>query len=198
MSIMYGAVFVQHLLLSLVPWLVGLAVGGGLGYGCALVARALFSNRPALRRPLMLLPWRTVAVTLPLLSPLIPVLLGLGRLAGAAIVGLFVFLFAFPLAVVTLLEHRYPSPLAVRLIAQARTLGTASVAVAAVMTRVAGSGGAGALILEGIQLLDYYAVFMGFSVVALLALMVDLLLGGLQLRFSLSARGAQPLQSAVV
>jgi ABC-type proline/glycine betaine transport system permease subunit len=177
--------FGEHLLISLVPWLAGATVGGGLGYACALVARRLFSTFPGLRKASMLLPWRTAAVTLPLLSPLVVILVGLGVVAGATMVGLFVLLFALPFTVVALLEQWYPSPLAVRLIAGARTLATASVAVAAVGPPVAGSGGAGVLIFQqGMRLLDYSQMLMGFSIVVFLALMIDVLLGALQLLFS--------------
>jgi len=182
------SIFGEHLLISLVPWLAGVVVGGGLGYACALVARRLFSTLPGLRRASTLLPWRTVVVTLPLLSPLVTVLIGLGRVAGAAMVGLFVFLFALPFTVVALLEQWYPSPLVVRLIAGARTLATASVAVAAVGPPLAGSGGAGVLIFQqGMLLLDYPQMLRGFAIVVLLALMIDILLGVLQLCYSPSA-----------
>lgn len=177
------SIFSEHLLISLVPWLTGIVAGGVLGYACALVARRLFSTRPGLRTVSMLLPWRTVAVTSPLLSPLVVVFVGAGTMAGAVMVGLFVFLFAVPLTVVTLLEHWYPSPLVVRLIATARTLATASVAVAAVGPPVAGSGGAGVLIFQGMRLLDYPQMLKGFLIVVLLALLVDVLLGVLQLLF---------------
>jgi ABC-type proline/glycine betaine transport system permease subunit len=100
-------------------------------------------------------------------------------------VGLFVLLFALPFTVVALLEQWYPSPLAVRLIAGARTLATASVAVAAVGPPGVGGGGAGDLIFQqGMRLLDYAQMFRGFSTVVFIALMIDVLLGVLQLLFA--------------
>jgi ABC-type proline/glycine betaine transport system permease subunit len=71
----------------------------------------------------------------------------------------------------------------VRFIARARTLATASVAVAAVGPPVAGSGGAGVLIFQGMRLLDHAQMLRGFSIVVLLALLVDVLFGALQLLF---------------
>jgi len=112
-------------------------------------------------------------------------------------VALFVFLFALPFTVSTLLEHWYPSLLVVRLIAGSRILATASVVVAAFTPMVAGSGGAGVLIFEGWRLLDYPQVLRGFSCVILLALVSDILLGALQLLFSRTSRKAQPVQSAI-
>jgi hypothetical protein len=184
--------FGEHLLISLVPWLAGVVVGGGLGYVCALVARRLFSTFPGLRKASMLLPWRTVSVTLPLLSPLVVIPVGLGIVAGAVMVGLFVLLFALPFTMAILLEQWYPSPLVVRFIARARTLATASVAVAAIGPPMAGGGGAGVLIFQqGMRLLDYAQMFRGFSTVVFLALMIDVLLGVLQLLFSRTSKSQQ-------
>jgi ABC-type proline/glycine betaine transport system permease subunit len=179
------SVFTQHLLISLVPWLAAVVIAGGLGYACALAARSLSSRLPALRRASMLLPWRTVAVTLPLLSPLVVIPIGLGPTAGAIIVGLFVFLFALPSTAVALLEQWYPSPLVARLIAIARTLAVASVTVAAIGPPMVGGGGAGVLIFQqGMRLLDYPQMLRGFSAVVILALVADLVLGTLQLLLS--------------
>jgi hypothetical protein len=197
MSLVYGAILAQHLLISLLPWLAGVVGGGGLGYACALGARSLLSSRPGLRGPLMLLPWRTVALTLALLSIFVPILVGLGTMAGATIVGLLAFLLALPFTVVTLLEHWYPAGLGVRLIAGVRTLGTASVAVAAATATVTGSGGAGALIFQGMRTLDSYQLLGGLSIVVLLALIIDVLLGGLQLVLSYTSTKADPVESAV-
>jgi hypothetical protein len=198
MSVSVLAVLVEHALISLAPWLVGVVVGGGLGYACARAARVLISALPGLRRVSMLLPWRTAAVTVPLLSPLTPVLLGLGTVAGATMVALFVFLFALPFTSSTLLEHWYPSSLAVRLIGGFRILATASVAVATSAPMVAGSGGAGVLIFrEGWSLLDYSQVLRGLCVVIVLALMVDILLGALQVLFGrTSGRALEPREVA--
>lgn len=197
MSLVYGTIVAQHLVIALLPWLAGVVGGGGLGYACAVVARALFSKRPALRRPLILVPWRTIAVTLPLLSVFVPAVLGLGMITGMAIVGLFVFSFAFPFTVATLLDHWHPSRLLSHLIAGARTLGTASVVVAAATAMVGGGGGAGAMIFYGMSIPEHGELLVGLSIVVLLALMVDVLLGGLQLLFSLDFRMAGTAQEAV-
>jgi len=65
------SVLTQHLLISLAPWLVAVIIAGALGTVWALAARSLFSRVPAQQRASILLPWRTVAVGLPLLSPLV-------------------------------------------------------------------------------------------------------------------------------
>ena len=195
MSMMYGSILAQHLLISLLPWLAGVALGGVLGYGCARLARRLFRARPTLRRPLALLPWRTAALTLAFLSIFVPTLVGLGTMAGATIVGLLVFLLAFLFTVITLLEHWYPAGIGVRLIAGIRTLGAASVAMAAATTTATGSGGAGALIFQGMRTLDSYQLLGGLSIVVLLALNIDVLLGGVQLLLSYTSMKAEPVES---
>ena len=60
----------------------------------------------------------------------------------------------------------------------------ASVIVATLMPPVVGSGGAGVLIREGYQSLDYAQMFGGLAIVVLLSLIVDLLLGALQFLLS--------------
>ena len=174
----------EHLMISLLPWLVGVLVGGSLGYICARVIHSLFSTLPGLRRPSTLLPWRTAVMALPLLSPLIPVLIGLGVIAGATAVGFLVSVFALPFIAGIVLEHWYPSTPDVRLAGGIRTLAVASVIVATLMPPVVGSGGAGVLIREGYQSLDYARTFGGLAIVVLLSLIVDLLLGALQFLLS--------------
>ncbi|MGD8998359.1 MAG: hypothetical protein PVH80_09630 [Anaerolineae bacterium] len=174
------SVFIHHLVISLMPWLIGVVLASGLGYVGAPAARGLFSRSPGWRRASLLLPWRTVAVSVPLVSPWVATLVGLGAVAAAIVVGLFVFLLALPVTVTVRLEKWYPSPPSVRFVAWIRTLAAASVTVAAVAAPMVGGGGAGSLILEGMRALNYAQMFRGFAVVIILALMIDLALGALQ------------------
>jgi hypothetical protein len=177
-------VFGEHLVISLVPWLAAVIVGGGLGYLLAVLVRWPYARPPGLRRPSTLVPWRTVATALTFvaLSPAVPVFTGLGPLAGATMVLLFAFVWAMPCTASIVLDHWYPSSLAARLVGGFRTLAIATVSISTLTPTMAGSGGAGRLLFqEGWQLLDYPAVVSGFLVVVLLALAIDLLLGGLQI-----------------
>ena len=54
------AAVVAHLLVTLIPWFIGMAIGGGLGALCGYGIRTAFSAMPALRQPFVLLPWRTL------------------------------------------------------------------------------------------------------------------------------------------
>ena len=188
-------VFGEHLAISLVPWFVAVLTGGSLGYLLAAVARWLYARIPGLRPASTLLPWRTAAMTLTVvaLSPLIPAFIGLGTAAGATMVTLFAFAWIVPCTASTVLDHWYPSSLTWRLIGGFRTLAAASVAVATLTSTAAGSGGAGRLVYqEGLGLLDHPQVAKGFLVVVLLALVIDLLLGALQI-----AAAARELQDCL-
>ena len=136
----------------------------------------------------MLLPWRTAAVSLPLLMPFVATPIGLGPLAAGIAVGLFIFLFALPLTVSVRLETWYPLAARVRFIAGVRTLAAASVAVAAVAAPTVGGGGAGSLFLEGMRALDHGQMSGGFFAVVILALVIDLALGAAQMLFSSDER----------
>jgi osmoprotectant transport system permease protein len=177
-----GRRIVEHLLISLLPLLAGVAVGGGLGAVCALVVRALFSALPGLRKLSILLPWRTILMGLLLLiwTPFIAIRLGIGVATGAVTVGLVMFLLALVFTVAALTEHWHPSPLAIRLLAGARTLAAASGVIAAGAGFV-GGGGIGFLMIQGMNLLQYDLAWKGWLVIVILALVLDLLLGIVQL-----------------
>ena len=97
---------VVHFLMTCIPWFIGIAVGGGLGVLCGLGIRALFSARPALRRPLVLLPCRTFVMGLLMVvwSPFFVTILGIGPIAGGVMVAGSVSVLARAFAATTLLE----------------------------------------------------------------------------------------------
>lgn len=195
MSLRLGYVIGEHILISFIPWLVGCVAGGSLGYICAIVVCRLFSRDPGLRRVSLLAPWRTAIVVLALasFSPFVPVFVGLGTAAGGAMIALFVFLFALPFTASTLIGHWFPASLTVRLVGGFRTLATVAVTAASFTPTVAGSGGAGQLIFyEGWLLADYSQVLRGFAVVILLNLIIDVLLGMLQIVLSRSQKRPAP------
>ena len=171
------AAVVAHVLTTWIPWLIGIAVGGGLGVLCGHGIRAIFSARPTLRRPL-LLPWRTFVMGLLMVvwSPFIVSLLGLGPIAGGVMVGALVCLLALAFTATVLVERWHPSPLGAQLIGGARTLAVASGLIAAGVGLVCG-GGVGHLILAGARALQYGLMWKSLSVVLALALALDLLLG---------------------
>ncbi|MGD9049390.1 MAG: hypothetical protein PVF77_15135 [Anaerolineae bacterium] len=167
---------VVHLLITCIPWLIGIAVGGGLGVLCGLGIRAVFTTSPALRRASVLLPWRTLVMGLLMgvWSPFIASLLGLGPITGGVMVAGSVCVLAMAFAATTLLEYWYPSPLASRLAAGTRTLAVASGMIAAGVGLL-GGGGLGYIILEAARVSQYGVMWKGLLVA--LALVLDLTLG---------------------
>lgn len=170
--------FTQHLLLSLVPWLIGSTLGGVIGYGIALLIKILLVSFPGIRDPMVFAPWRTIIMTSLLLvySPFMVAWVGLGNTATLLMVGFFVFLLALPTATGILFEKWYPTSIVVRLVAAARTLATSSIGIA-VTAGIYSTGGLGPIMIEHMRLLEYSSVFSTLFIVAAITLMVDMLLG---------------------
>ena len=173
-----AAAVVAHLLITWIPWLIGIAGGGGLGALCALGIRAIFRAMPALRGPSVLLPWRTLLMGLLLVicSPFVVTLLGLGPTAGGVMVGGAVCLLAAAFTATMLVEHGHPSPLGAQLIGGGRTLAMAS-GLIAVGVGLLGGGGLGPIILEAVRLQQYGLMWKGLLLILALALVLDLILG---------------------
>jgi len=169
---------VEHFLMSLIPWIVGVIVGGGLGVACALVVRLIFSTLPRLRWLSALIPWRTIVMGLLVVvwTPFIVARFGLGPTAGGAMVGLSMLLLGFSVIGGMLVEHWHPSPLAVRLIGAGRTLVTGAV-VLAVGAGFVGGGGIGFVVMQAFRLLEYRMAWTGIGAVVGLLLVLDLAFG---------------------
>jgi len=169
---------VEHFLMSLVPGIVGVLVGGGLGVIYALLLRQLLSARPGVRWLLALLPWRTVVMGLLVVvwTPFIVARLGLGPTAGGVMVGLSVLLLGSSVTGWMLVEHWHPAPLAVRLIGAGRTLMTGAV-VLAVGAGFVGGGGIGFMVIQYFRLFKYGMAWTWIGAVVGLLLLLDLVFG---------------------
>jgi len=188
----------EHVFISLLPLIVGLVLGGGLGVACALIARLLLNALPGLRKIAILVPWRTVLVTLILLIwvPFLAIRLGLGVKTGAISVGLIIFLVGWAATIGMLIEHWFPAPLGVRIIAGIRTVATASGPIAAGVGLM-GGGGLGFLIIQGMRLLNYKLAWQGLLAVAILTLALDLVVGAVQLVVSYVVGGREKTGAAM-
>ena len=168
-------------------WLIGIIAGGGLGYLCALTLRSVSTAFPQLRKPAVLIPWRTVIMAL-LLFISLPVLVimqfGLGAKSGTISVGLTVFLLALVYAISVLLEYWHANRLLSRLVSGARTLATASPVFTALFGFF-GGGGAGSIAIQSLRLFDFKTAVRAYFSVILLILFADILLG--LLHYSLQA-----------
>jgi hypothetical protein len=176
------SIILEHLLVSLGAWAVGVIVGGGLGILIALKVRTLFIAAPHLRRFSMFIPWRTVVLNL-LIIPWTPAsipLVGFGSASVWLNTSLAMFLFAMPFTTSLLLERWYPSPFAIRLMAGLRTLATASL-VAAALAGLNGGYGIGWYMLQSLFALDYGSLLRECLILASVVLILDVLLGIVQL-----------------
>jgi hypothetical protein len=171
-----------QLLLSLIPWLVGLVVGGGFGYFFARWLRPLIAKRVGLRRGLMWIPWRSVIVVLPYLAFFAPIYFGLGLIAGSFIVGIYVFILSIPFTAVTFLNHWFPLPLRNRVISLARMIAVGAISIAAA-TGIIGGFVAGSQMVESFRILNYAGFFTVFFMVLCIAMLIDLLFGAVQFAF---------------
>lgn len=169
----------EHLLLSLASWLAGWILGVAVGYGIASLVKKLVISSAGLRDPLLLIPWRTIIMALLLIvySPLIPVWVGLGSRAAFLMVGGILFLLASVVVTGILLERDYPTPIAVRLVATARTLATSSVIITIFASIFGAGSGIGQLLIQHLNLLDSSFLFSTWLLVVAMTLLVDLLLG---------------------
>ncbi len=170
----------QHLLISLLPWAIGMAAGTSLGYIIAKAAERLFAVNPSWRKWSVFIPWRCIAVTAPLLYPLVPIRTGLGLFAGVTMVGAFVFVFALFLTTIIFIEQKNPSPMLKRLASLARTLATASVIIA-VFGGWVGGGGLGHALGQAWLSFDHVQATRIFLEIATITLLVDIMLGVVQL-----------------
>lgn len=193
---MATSIIIDHIVISIVAWLVGVAVGGAAGYLCSVLARALFASVPNSRTLSILIPWRTVLLGLLMVTwtPTIVLVVGLGRVADMITTALVTSFLAAPLVVSVFLENSYPSPLAIRLIAALRTLGTASPVILAAAGMFAG-GGIGGTMLTATMLLQYNLLLQAWLVVVSLVLVVDILLGIVQMRVQNSVTKQQALHA---
>jgi hypothetical protein len=175
----------EHGLISLVGWLAGAIVGGGLGYAWARLIRFALSSSPAWRAPCILLPWRTGLMVLlllvsPVFVPVLAFLFGIGVTTGMISVGLTILVLALLVTATLLLEDWFPSSPVVRLVSVARTLAAGSV-VLTTSVGLLGGGGIGFKISQSLNLLQYDMLLRWGLTLAVVILIFDLSLGMLHL-----------------
>lgn len=192
---MTTAIVVEHLLISLGGWLLGVTLGGALGALIAYGTRRLFSATPNLRRVSTLIPGRTVLLNLLIVAwtPASIMVMGLRPSAGLLNMSLVMALFTLPLMLSLLLERWYPSRFAVRVIAGLRTLATTSL-VATIFW--GDSHGIGGYMSRSLNDLHVEGLFQGWLVLAILVLILDVSLGIVQLMVSDRLEVRQALHSA--
>ena len=80
----------EHLGVSLIPWLIFMLVGGGLGYLFATLFRHWFQGHPRSFHLIVLLPWRSIVILTTLVVVNTPLMIwnfGLGTLSASLAIG---------------------------------------------------------------------------------------------------------------
>lgn len=172
----------EHILLTIIPWLAGIGVGGLLGAITATAAYYLFKSVRVLRKVAILLPWRGIVATLAviILMPFIVREIGLGPTAGGLMVGLVLTLLTWGFSVVVLVDNWHPISPVVQMIGLARTLLMAG-EVLAVLVGFVGGGGVGFIAMRGFNLFRMEMVWQNIAVVAVTALVLDIVLGAIHM-----------------
>jgi hypothetical protein len=181
------------LLIALGAWLIGGTIGVALGIFIARFAHNLFIAAPHLHRLSVLLPWRTVVLSLLIVTwtPVGVVLIGLRPLLGLVNTGLDILLLALLLVVSFLFEQWFSSPFVVHVIAGMRTLATLSLAAAAFLSDFFGIGWyMTRSIVNGLD-----EVFQYWLILVVSILIVDLVLGIIQLVVADHVEDSQWLRS---
>ena len=168
--------FVQHAVLSLVPGAFGALLGVVLAQ--FILKRTLGRESGSRHGAAYWIPWRGLLVALfvfLLPNVFLVTWLGLGSLAAS----LTIFLTALLLALTMFIHlsgasERDQSP-GFRSFSSLRTALTAAVGLG-VIGNYFGVGGAGFLIQHGIQALEYQQMWLGYAIVAVLAILTDLVL----------------------
>ena len=185
----------EYILITLIPLLVGIIIGGGLGTLLALAGRAIYRSSPLIRKIALILPWRTLLLGLILLvwSPYLVLRMGIGPRVVGLIVGLVIFLASAAVTSTILLEEWVPSPLWQKLLGAVRLFAAAAPVIAAAAGFM-NTGGLGFLIIQGARTFRFGIAWQGYLLVVLLVLILDLVLGGVQVlaAFMIKSAGDKP------
>ena len=193
-------ILLEHLTISLLPWLPGTLMGGSLGYILARLFHRILIKKPNLENFYFFLPWRTAAILLAVMAIFTPypfIFIGPGPKAAIASMFFLVFVLATAYTASAYLDYWLRSSPAARVFGMSRTLGIVSVVVA-ILSGFSGAGGAWSLIWIGMREYDYTRMWVGYAIVAGLALILDLLLGAIHVSIALRVESGLRERSARV
>ena len=178
---MSTSLVVNHMLISVIGWIFGIALGGGLGY---LFARWLFTeSREKIYRdwPMILIPWRTIIFVAIILvwSPLLVIKLGLGNITGTVMVGIVLALLTLVMVMKLIFDQKYTRTTWVRFISNARSLLLVAI-FATLGVGYVGAGGFGFYLGQLLNLLEYGKLVEGILILGEWTLFSDLIMGLVQ------------------
>ena len=169
---------------SQVGWILGVIVGGGLGYLLALGFRSLITSKPNFRRALFLLPWRTGAIALLLLAS-VPVLYiviwGFGPKTDIIGIGTITMILMLCTIPSLLLDYWLPNTLRIRFVALMRSIATGSIVIANLFSLLGGSSGSmGQIALFHLRMMEKSMAIGYYMIAVVIVLVIDVLMGVLQ------------------
>lgn len=174
-----GLNILEYVGVSLIPWVIALIIGGGLGYLFAILFRGWFKRHPRVINLIMLLPWRSITIFICLViahSPFLVWNFGIGSLTAGIGIGMALFVLFVPWVTHTYLNSWYPANMRVKFISLVRTFTILSLAIPVLFQ----TAGMGYLINKAISVLDVPSVRLGYSVVGVMMLGADLIFGLIQ------------------
>lgn len=176
----------QHLWLTLAPWLIGMVLGGGLGHLISLFLRRFFGTSLSLRTWFTIIPWRTGVAFILLTAIYSPYLIryfGLGFTTALLKLGIVSFILSFTLTIYSFLILQETPTIFLRLVSISRTMAVA-MAYFAITAADVGADGAGVLINDSLVKLDNEIFFNGVFVVVLISVVLDVFIGVIQILVS--------------
>ena len=176
------SMILQHLEVSLIPWLIVMVVGGGLGYFFAILFRKWFQDHKRVLNLLVLLPWRSVAIWIALVviySPLMVWQFGLGTIAGSVAVGVALSSLMIPWITTTLVRSWVPLSTIGKILSIVRLSAILSIALPVFLNI-----GMGYFISRVSFDLEIQKMTLGYEVVGAMLLGTDIVLGIIQFALS--------------
>jgi len=168
----------EHLGVSLIPWLIIMLVGGGLGYLFATLFRHWFRGHPRSFHLIVLLPWRSISILIALVvvnTPLMVWNFGLGTLSASLAIGVALSVLFIPWITSTLLYSWLPINMLGKVFSIVRT----SIILSLVLP-VFLQTGVGYFIYQVSFAQDLSKMTLGYEVVGAMLLGADLLIGVIQ------------------
>ena len=169
----------EHLGVSLIPWLIVMPAGGGFGYLLAVLFLRWFKGRQRAFDLMALLPWRSIAIFIALVvinTPFMVWKFGIGLLAPSLSIGVALFVLFVPFIAHTLLNSWHPISAREKVVSIVRTFAILSLALSVFLQTT----GMGYLIYRVSSELDFPKLILGYEVIGVMLLGADLIIGLIQ------------------
>ena len=173
---------IEHVIISLIGWLLGVIIGGLVSRFLARRIQSILTSYPNVRKPAILLPWRTLLMAV-ILHAALPFLIllqfGFGLMTGILSIGLATFLMMLIFATPIFIGKEFHMSSVSQLLSGVRTLATVAVVWETFIGNF-GGGGIGFAASTHIRLLHYSMATKYYFTIIVIILIIDVLLGIVQ------------------